>query len=52
MNLPIGDELWDVNIGLKRVPNGVVMMFYDVNTDTITSSCYIPLEFTEEWIER
>lgn len=39
---PIGNTFFKGNVGLKKVINGFVMMFYDDKTDTITSSCYIP----------
>lgn len=38
-----GTEIWTDNQGLKRVPNGCLIMFYDGKTDSITSSAFIPL---------
>ena len=40
--LPIGKEHWSNHTGLKKVPNGLVLMFYDPIRDCISSSCFIP----------
>lgn len=42
--LNYGKEHWVGNTGLKRVPNGLVMMFHDQETDTISSSSFIPMK--------
>ena len=44
LKLEIGKETWKGNIGLKKVPNGLVMMFYDASRDCISAATFIPVE--------
>lgn len=46
--IPVGKEHWSGNVGLKRVPNGLVMMFYDASRDCISGATYIPIQKEEQ----
>jgi hypothetical protein len=51
MMLPIGKEHWVGNDGLKKVIGGVVMMFHNPASDTISAAAFIPIN-NHKWTKK